>query len=273
MRSTRPIYLLLTIAVAALAVVFFHDRGAMAQGDVTAETGYRKLAPPEKYGTILMQRTTRESGEARPVLFPHWSHRLNYTCSVCHTDLGVPMKAGESALTHGELDAGESCGACHDDTTAFSTERSCDRCHSYGIEVEENTDIHEALADLPEDPFGNQVDWSAAVRDAEIAPSAAIGAYEELDIRDTEIIIKPSKFKPHPPDVLFPHEPHSRQIRCETCHPTIFKDVEGGNPEMSMKKFMAGEYCGVCHGRVSFPLGDCFRCHSQPAPEPEEEDN
>ena len=25
-----------------------------------------------------------------------------------------------------------------------------------------------------------------------------------------------------------------------------------------------GQWCGKCHGRVSFPLTDCVRCHSQP---------
>ena len=36
---------------------------------------------------------------------------------------------------------------------------------------------------------------------------------------------------------------------------------------MNMMKIISGQYCGVCHGRVAFPLINCFRCHSQPLPD------
>ena len=41
----------------------------------------------------------------------------------------------------------------------------------------------------------------------------------------------------------------------------LFRSVREGNA-ISMAKILDGEYCGVCHGAVSFPLTECDRCHS-----------
>lgn len=272
MRVKNSRIFIIALAAALSAGLLATSGPAGAQGDVTAETGYRKLRDPNMFGTIKMQRTTRDMEDTRAVLFPHWSHRTEYTCNVCHADGGTPMKAGETVVTHAELDAGESCGACHDGTVAFSTQESCDRCHSYGIEVYENSNAGRALSDLPPNEFGNQVDWAEAMRQRRIQPKTSVADGGELETRKTEIVIPVTKFKPAPPDVMFPHEIHTAQIKCATCHPEPFTEEEGGNPEMSMLRIMTGDYCGKCHGRVAFPLGDCFRCHSQPVPEPEEDE-
>lgn len=272
MRSISTAVLCLALVGLFSTGMLIYKGGALAQGDVTAETGYKKLRDPDAYGTVLMQRTTRGVENTRPVLFPHWVHRTRYTCSVCHADLKVPFKAGDSVLTHAKLTGGESCGACHNGTTAFSTEESCDRCHSYGVDVPENKKIGEALGGLPKDAFGNRVNWVKALDEDKIKPSAAIEGRKSLKTKKNDIILPVTKFTPHPPDVKFPHRPHSQVLKCESCHPKPFKDKKGGNPEMSMLKFMSGQYCGVCHGRVSFPLGDCFRCHSQPPAKPEKID-
>ena len=29
-----------------------------------------------------------------------------------------------------------------------------------------------------------------------------------------------------------------------------------------MGNILDGEYCGICHGAVSFPLTECDRCHN-----------
>jgi len=33
-------------------------------------------------------------------------------------------------MTMEQMSAGESCGACHDGSTAFSVDESCDTCHA-----------------------------------------------------------------------------------------------------------------------------------------------
>jgi c(7)-type cytochrome triheme protein len=63
------------------------------------------------------------------------------------------------------------------------------------------------------------------------------------------------------PAVRFPHAAHNLWMSCEMCHDTIFEPEIDGN-DISMSKILDGEYCGLCHGAVSFPLTECNRCHS-----------
>ncbi len=62
-----------------------------------------------------------------PSIFPHWVHRIRYRCTACHPD-EYSMRAGETVMTMDEMQAGETCGACHDGTTAFGV-MECTRCH------------------------------------------------------------------------------------------------------------------------------------------------
>lgn len=244
---------------------------ALAQGDVTAETGYRRIVQPGAYGTIIMERNTKGNTSVAPVLFPHWAHRTKYACSVCHATLGFPMKAGESDIKQADIEAGKSCGECHNGKVSFAASE-CNRCHSYGAPSSANRSIEDATKGLPEDHFGNKVDWAAAEREGKIKPDASFGGGKALKSLDLEVTIPVTKFKPAPPDVVFPHKAHTAVMECSACHESIFKQKAGANPDMNMLKIMSGQYCGVCHGRVAFPLGDCFRCHSKPITIPKEDE-
>jgi len=219
---------------------------------------------PGEYGTIKMDRRASAAG-MNPVLFPHWVHRVKYACKVCHTDIGFPMKADALDIKMPEIMAGEHCGECHNGKTAFFP-TDCKRCHSYGLDDSERKakSITTELNNLPRDEYGNMVNWVAAMRRGKIRPAAKIDGSGKLTPLDMDVIIPVTKFKPHPPDVKFPHKAHTERLDCSSCHTKIFKQKKGGNPEMSMIKIISGKYCGVCHGRVAFPLNDCFRCHSQP---------
>jgi hypothetical protein len=37
-----------------------------------------------------------------------------------------------------------------------------------------------------------------------------------------------------------------------------------------MVQILLGEKCGVCHGKVAFPVSECRRCHSKPKEVPDE---
>jgi c(7)-type cytochrome triheme protein len=50
-------------------------------------------------------------------------------------------------------------------------------------------------------------------------------------------------------------------MNCETCHDSIFIAEVDANP-INMRKILQGEYCGICHGAVAFPLTECDRCHN-----------
>lgn len=76
---------------------------------------------------ILNKRSDQEN--IRPVIFPHWFHRIRFRCVVCHSELGFEMRAGANQVTMDEITQGKFCGACHNGEIAWSTEH-CDLCHS-----------------------------------------------------------------------------------------------------------------------------------------------
>ena len=118
----------------------------------------------------------------------------------------------------------------------------------------------DALRRMPSDSAGNRVDWVRAFEDGYIRPRSSLRGTEETEQLDTEIIMNDTGSLPR---VLFPHKQHTRWLDCENCHEKIFKSKAGATP-VTMSKILEGEYCGVCHGAVSFPLTECNRCHSVP---------
>jgi len=59
--------------------------------------------------------------------FSHEFHTAAYQCNDCHTKL-YPYGNGKR-ITMKEMEAGTSCGACHDGKTAFSVKGDCIKCH------------------------------------------------------------------------------------------------------------------------------------------------
>lgn len=263
--------LLTTLSAVVIAGLFIHS-GALAKETIAWETDLRKGKSPHQYGAVLMDKFTKGAKDTRPVLFPHWAHREKYTCKACHTGLNISMKRTATGIRQSDIEAGKYCGKCHNGTTSFGVSE-CERCHSYGLEVKANRKMEDATANLPKDFFGNKVNWVTAQRAGKIKPSASVDAQEEMSPLDLDIVIPVTKFAPRPPDVLFPHKAHTEQLDCASCHSGIFNQKKGGNPDMSMVKIMAGQFCGVCHTKVAFPLDDCFRCHSQPVPKLPDDEN
>ena len=118
----------------------------------------------------------------------------------------------------------------------------------------------DALSRLPADTAGNKVDWVRAVRDGYIAPRSQLRDNTPVRILDSKILMNTRGSLPR---VRFDHEPHTRLLDCSNCHEQIFKSKAGDTP-VSMSAILDGEYCGVCHGAVSFPLTECNRCHTVP---------
>ena len=81
-----------------------------------------------EYGDVIMNQFSDEAG-MRPVVFPHWFHRIRFRCKVCHGDLGFAFKAGGNGIDMLKIIDGEYCGACHNGDVAWSIE-NCDLCHS-----------------------------------------------------------------------------------------------------------------------------------------------
>lgn len=121
----------------------------------------------------------------------------------------------------------------------------------------------EALSVLPPDTAGNHVRWVEALRGGYISPRAYLHKETENRVLDSTILMKNTGDAPY---VLFPHEPHTDWLDCDNCHERIFASKAGATP-ISMLAILSGEYCGRCHGAVSFPLTECRRCHSVENPE------
>jgi c(7)-type cytochrome triheme protein len=80
-------------------------------------------------GDIKFVRQAAGMDDVAPATFPHWIHRMSYTCYACH-DVPFKMKAGANEVTMDQIQAGQSCGQCHDGKTAFeSSLTTCTRCH------------------------------------------------------------------------------------------------------------------------------------------------
>lgn len=62
------------------------------------------------------------------VTFSHISHISLFKCADCHTTIYETAKS-KTRTTMAEMEAGKSCGACHDGKSAFTVKGSCATCH------------------------------------------------------------------------------------------------------------------------------------------------
>lgn len=95
---------------------------------------------PAEYGDIVINNYSDAAG-MRPVIFPHWFHRVRFRCKVCHADLGFQFKAGGNEINMLKVIDGQYCGACHNGELAWGVE-SCNLCHSAKLKTP--TQVHES---------------------------------------------------------------------------------------------------------------------------------
>lgn len=217
------------------------------------------LPPPELYGNLLIDRASTASG-VKPVTFSHWSHRVKYTCMVCHFELEFDLMVNSTEITEEMNRYGRYCGACHDNKTAFGhTEEHCEKCHNgdigYGKEK-----LAELVEKLPPAPRGNGIDWIKAVEDKVISPVDFVLEETPPFKFEREIVLQSPWAGISP--VHFPHNRHGEWLHCSNCHPEIFGIKHESTEDLAMESVLEYDFCGVCHGRVSFPPNDnCNRCH------------
>ena len=135
-----------------------------------------------------------------------------------------------------------------------------------GIHDPENDGTHmlqppkEAFAGMDKGRFGNRVDWVKSLQNGKINPR-----YDRLDPTKAPIVMDLNivrEVKGSMPNVVYPHKQHTEWLDCSNCHPAIFIPKKGANI-ISMAAILLGQKCGVCHGKVAFPVSDCRKCHSQ----------
>jgi len=124
----------------------------------------------------------------------------------------------------------------------------------------------DAYKGLPVSEFGNYVDWVKAIDEGKLKPRwDRVDPDEEPLLMDLDIV---RPVKASVPDVVFPHRQHTEWLYCSNCHPDIFIPQKGAN-QINMSAILLGQKCGVCHGKVAFPVTTltCNKCHSKPKPD------
>lgn len=227
-----------------------------------------KSIPPNgeywKFGNVVMRAKSKKAGMA-PVVFPHWNHRALFTCKVCHQELEFGMRRGETGITRQRYLEGKYCGYCHDGSIAFTVKdgpgAQCNRCHMKSTESLEER-FNAFAATMPVSEFGNGIDWASAIRSGQIKPRVSV-RIQEAGVSFPQKLSRPLPLATTSPrsDVFFSHEEHFAELDCSSCHPDVFTIKRKGTELFSMESNIFGNYCGVCHTRVAFPMNDCRRCH------------
>lgn len=117
-----------------------------------------------------------------------------------------------------------------------------------------------AFGTLSKSNDGNRVDWVKSLNEQKINPRSDRNDPTVAPmVMDMNIV---REVKGSMPDVVYPHKQHTQWLDCSNCHPAIFIPQKGAN-QISMASILLGQKCGVCHGKVAFPVSECRRCHSK----------
>jgi len=260
--------LLVAMIIAAAALLVFKGAAPAA-----------RIPPPHEYGMVVIGNYSQKAGLA-PVVFDHWLHRAIYTCRLCHVDIGFAMEAGATKIKAEHNSKGFYCGSCHNGSRTHNKRvifaacpgagvledrTRCDRCHSLGKEIKRDYEFASFIKDLPKQKLGNGVDWEKAEEKGLIKP---VDYLEGISIKRSSLAAQKDfsieSKGPWMSDVIFSHKKHAVWNGCEVCHPEIFPSVKKGTVKYTMFEIDSGEYCGVCHDKVAFPILDCQRCHTKP---------
>ncbi len=255
------------------------------------EAALKRWDKYEKFvGNFVMK--TREPQMAEeglgPVIYPHWIHRVWFKCKVCHQGI-FKMKRSGNGLSQARILEGKQCGVCHNNRIAFGADKPehCVKCHSAGepeadhlgdMEKVDHKRLKEvadrlgakwdrtrlAGGNMPLDRFGN-IDWLKLKKNEAFSPITSLDKDYKDKVSKTDILFE--SINSSIDFVMFSHSVHSTWIKCDTCHPTIFKAKLGAN-NVRIKDLAEGRFCGYCHGKVSFALADCMRCHNHPRDKP-----
>ncbi|HEY6866168.1 MAG TPA: c(7)-type cytochrome triheme domain-containing protein, partial [Candidatus Eisenbacteria bacterium] len=212
----------------------------------TAPGGAASAAPaprpaseiPVRLPADIMYRRAADSDTI--VVFSHATHAAaaENRCVTCHPQTFHLLSRGP-APTHADMNAGRSCGICHDGHKTFAVADSgaCQMCH-----------------------VSQRARLAAAAR----AVDGATGAGGTTAGRSVPAPHVYPRSADSPGAVTFKHATHrGLSGGCAACHPKLFKmAAEPPRPGGGMHESAA---CGSCHdGARTFATDDaasCARCH------------
>ena len=220
---------------------------------------------PERYGDLVFrERSAKKNMD--PVVFSHRSHRVHFTCRVCHLELEFSMKKGESGITREDYLDGRYCGACHNGEIAFHVNYACNLCH-VPIDAQGQYQSKAIVVDGgSEQKYGDGVNWVEALQSGVISPRNTLYSEENsapsmpLPEHLKQQLMRWTTRVPRV-QVNFSHEVHIQWLDCANCHPDLFTVEQMGTVAFDKEKILYGMYCGTCHMTVAFPLNGCSRCH------------
>jgi c(7)-type cytochrome triheme protein len=200
--------------------------------------------------------------------FRHAPHTRWLACGSCHP-APFPLAAGSSrpTVTMATIRDGQACGTCHGRVT-FGVDTACHACHpgipatdtwrppAPAAPLESLRSWKEVEARLP--VKAETPDWTEALNRGLFAPQSRPGQ-APLELLDLDVERLPKDLDDDM-KVVFSHATHTVLHACDTCHPAPFEAQAGATP-MTMEQLDKGELCGVCHGKVAFPVSACGRCH------------
>ena len=89
--------------------------------------GYERVSG--YYGDMVLNSKAEKRGMP-PVVFPHWYHRAEFKCKVCHPAI-FEMRSGANDIDMKKIIVDQQfCGKCHNGTIAWKP-IECARCHSH----------------------------------------------------------------------------------------------------------------------------------------------
>lgn len=212
------------------------------------------------------------------VNFSHISHKSLYSCGDCHNAiLGTGVAAKRYSMA--DMEKGKSCGACHDDKTAFGVKKGCGKCHpvkeiQFADDARFNherhlgglyscSDCHNALFNAGPDNKRFTMsqmengDSCGACHESKTAFSVK-GDCDKCHRSTVNIVFKVKEAG----DTIFSHKLHGELYKCADCHNGIFMTGKA-RKNFTMSDMEKGLSCGACHdGKSAFGLKDgCVRCH------------
>jgi len=234
---------------------------------------------PEAYGRVILRQSALPRNGFAPAVFDHWAHRSKFTCRLCHTDIGFEMRAKTTAISAADNMQGRYCGTCHDGKMKFNDHAifaacaiqivgqdigRCNKCHQPKKDPNREAAFDRFAQKMPSDRFGNGINWEKAETDGlirlvdslEMLPKKrkALATQKDFTLEAKLAGI---------PEIIFSHRKHAVWNGCEMCHPDIF-GIKKGAIKYSMVEISAGQYCGLCHDKVAFPIKACQKCHLKP---------
>jgi c(7)-type cytochrome triheme protein len=235
------VFLILGAAPVPAAVAAIKGQDPSRKAPAAGEPIELRL-PPD----LIFDRTIGESGA---VIFRHTTHTAfaGGQCVACHPQ---PFKILHPTrrTNHEEMNAGRSCGMCHDGRKAFGTgdQAACQSCH-IGLPKK---------GEAPS-PAG------AGKRAAAAAPAAKPAAPA---VRAGPGDVRLAKSAGSPGSVTFRHATHGgAKSRCDQCHPALFA-MKSAGAALEKSAMYEGKTCGACHdGKKAFGVDDaaqCQRCHA-----------